>query len=164
MKKVLSFLAMALALVLLTINPVSAFSTGVLDSPDFKLDSDGFVYIEKETKNNNLKQKIFYGEYNTTLEDAKYEWVIHSIREGSNTTLTNVMDIAKDYEATTGRKVMFATNGDYFYATGSNVDSYVNNGIVISKGNMAQKNCIGFDNNGKVVVNVSECPVFVVEK
>ena len=152
MKKVLSFLAMALALVLLTINPVSAFSTGVLDSPDFKLDSDGFVYIEKETKNNNLKQKIFYGEYNTTLEDAKYEWVIHSIREGSNTTLTNVMDIAKDYEATTGRKVMFATNGDYFYATGSNVDSYVNNGIVISKGNMAQKNCIGFDNNGKVVV------------
>ena len=152
MKKVLSFLAMALALVLLTINPVSAFSTGVLDSPDFKLDNDGFVYIEKETKNNNSKQKIFYGEYNTTLEDAKYEWVIHSIREGSNTTLTNVMDIAKDYEATTGRKVMFATNGDYFYATGSNVDSYVNNGIVISKGNMAQKNCIGFDNNGKVVV------------
>ena len=63
MKKVLSFLAMALAIVLLTINPVSAFSTGVLDAPDFKLDSDGFVYIEKETKNNNLKQKIFYGEY-----------------------------------------------------------------------------------------------------
>ena len=63
MKKVLSFLAMALALVLLTINPVSAFSTGVLDAPDFKIDSDGFVYIEKETRNNNLKQKIFYGEY-----------------------------------------------------------------------------------------------------
>ena len=152
MKRFISSLAIAVALILLVALPVSAFSAGVLDTPNFKLDRDGFLYVEKETKNNNAKQKIFYGEYNTTLEDSKYEWVIHSIREGSTTTLTNVMDIAKDYEATTGRKVMLATNGDYFYATGSNVDSYVNNGIVISKGNMAQKNCIGFDNNGKVVV------------
>ena len=152
MKKVLSFLTAAIAIVLVMTASVSAFSAGVLDTPNFKLDRDGFLYVEKETKNNNLDQKIFYGEYNTTKEDAKYEWVIHSIREGSNTTLTNVMDIARDYEATTGRKVMLATNGDYFYATGSNVDSYVNNGIVISKGNMANKNCIGFDNNGKIVV------------
>ncbi len=152
MKRIITSLTIAVAFILLVTFPVSAFSAGVLDSPDFELDRDGFVYVEKETKNNNLKQKIFYGEYNTTLEDSKYEWVIHSIRDGSNTTLTNVMDIAKDYEATTGRKVMLATNGDYFYATGSNVDSYVNNGIVISKGNMANKNCIGFDNNGKVVV------------
>jgi hypothetical protein len=152
MKRIIAFLTVAVALILLVTLPVSAFSAGVLDTPNFKLDRDGFVYVEKETTHNNLKQKIFYGEYNTTGKDAKYEWVIHSIREGSNTTLTNVMDIAKDYEATTGRKVMLATNGDYFYATGSNVDSYVNNGIVISKGNMAQKNCIGFDNNGKVVV------------
>ena len=152
MKRTIHSLTVAVALLLLVALPVSAFSAGVLDTPNFKLDRDGFLYVEKETKNNNLKQKIFYGEYNTTLEDAKYEWVIHSIREGSNTTLTNVMDIAKDYEAQTGRKVMLATNGDYFYATGSNVDSYVNNGIVISQGNMANKNCIGFDNNGKVVV------------
>ena len=152
MKRILSSLTIAVAFILLLTFSVSAFSEGVLDTPDFKLDRDGFVYIEKETKNNNLDQKIFYGEYNTTGKDAKYEWVIHSIREGSNTTLTNVMDIARDYEAKTGRKVMLATNGDYFYATGSNVDSYVNNGIVISKGNMANKNCIGFDNNGKVVV------------
>jgi len=152
MKRIITFLTVAVALILLVTFPVSAFSAGVLDSPNFKLDRDGFVYVEKETKNNNLTQKIFYGEYNTTGEDAEYEWVIHSIREGSNTTLTNVMDIAKDYEAKTGRKVMLATNGDYFYATGSNVDSYVNNGIVISKGNMANKNCIGFDNNGKVVI------------
>jgi hypothetical protein len=62
------------------------------------------------------------------------------------------MDIAKNYEAETGRKVMLATNGDYFYNTGANVESYVNNGIVITKGNMTNKNCIGFDNNGKVVV------------
>ncbi len=152
MKRIIPSLTVAVALLLLMTLPVSAFSAGVLDSPNFKLDRDGFVYVEKETKYNNLEQKIFYGEYNTTLEDSKYEWVIHSIRDGSNTTLTNVMDIAKDYEAKTGRKVMLATNGDYFYATGSNVDSYVNNGIVISQGNMANKNCIGFDNNGKVVV------------
>lgn len=152
MKRILSSLTIAVAFILLLTFSVSAFSAGVLDTPNFKLDRDGFLYVEKETKNNNLDQKIFYGEYNTTKEDAKYEWVIHSIREGSNTTLTNVMDIARDYEATTGRKVMLATNGDYFYATGSNVDSYVNNGIVISKGNMANKNCIGFDNNGKIVV------------
>lgn len=152
MKRILSSLSIVIAFILLLTLPVSSFSEGVLDSPNFKLDRDGFVYIEKETKNNNLDQKIFYGEYNTTGKDAKYEWVIHSIREGSNTTLTNVMDIAKDYEAQTGRKVMLATNGDYFYATGSNVDSYVNNGIVISKGNMANKNCIGFDNNGKIAV------------
>ena len=150
MKRTIHSLTVAVALLLLVALPVSAFSAGVLDTPNFKLDRDGFLYVEKETNNNNLKQKIFYGEYNTTLEDAKYEWVIHSIREGSNTTLTNVMDIAKDYEAQTGRKVMLATNGDYFYATGSNVDSYVNNGIVISQGNMANKNCIGFDNNASV--------------
>lgn len=152
MKKVLSFLTTATALVLLMTISVSAFSAGVLSSPTFELNINGISYIEKETTNNGLKQKIFYGEYNTTAEDAEYEWVIHSIRDGSNTTLTNVMNIAKDYEATTGRKVMLATNGDYFYATGSNVESYVQNGIVITKGNMANKNCIGFDNNGKVVV------------
>ena len=152
MKRILSSLSIVIAFILLLTLPISAFSEGVLDSPNFELDRDGFVYIEKETKHNNLKQKIFYGEYNTTGKDAKYEWVIHSIREGSNTTLTNVMDIAKDYEAQTGRKVMLATNGDYFYATGSNVDSYVNNGSVISKGNMTNKNCIGFDNNGKIAV------------
>ena len=152
MKKYIRSLTVAVAVLLLMVLPISAFSTGVLDSPGYKLEKDGFLYVEKETKNNNANQKIFYGEFNTTAEDAKYEWVIHSIRDGSNTTLTNVMNIAKDYEAKTGRKVMLATNGDYFYATGSNVESYVNNGIVITKGNYASKNCIGFDNNGKVVV------------
>ncbi len=152
MKKVLSFLTTATALVLLMTISVSAFSAGVLSSPTFELNINGISYIEKETTNNGLKQKIFYGEYNTAAEDAEYEWVIHSIRNGSNTTLTNVMDIAEDYEAKTGRKVMLATNGDYFYATGSNVESFVQNGIVITKGNMTNKHCIGFDNNGRVVV------------
>lgn len=141
-----------LALVLLMSVSASAFTSSVLSSPSFTQTVDGVKYVESTVKENGSTQKIFYGEYDTTGDDAKYEWVIHSIREGSTTTLTNVMNIAKDYEATTGRKVMLAVNGDYFYNTGSNVDSYVNNGIVITKGNMANKNCIGFDNNGKVVV------------
>ena len=131
---------------------VSAFTTSVLSNPTFSKNINGINYVEASVKENGSTQKIFYGEYNTTTEDAEYEWVVHSIRNGSTTTLTTVMDIAKDYEAKTGNKVMLAVNGDYFYNTGANVDSYVNNGIVIAKGNMANKNCIGFDNNGKMVV------------
>ena len=152
MKKVLSFLSLVIVLALLMTVTVSAFSSSVLSSPNYQLDIDGVRYVEKTTTENSSKQNIFYGEYNTTAENAEYEWVIHSIREGSNTALSTVMNIAKDYEAKTGRKVMLATNGDYFYNTGSNVESYVNDGIVITKGNMANKNCIGFDNNGKVVI------------
>ena len=141
-----------MAFIILMTVTASAFTAGVLDNPSVSMDIDGIKYVEAEATENGKIQKIFYGEYNTTAEDAEYEWVIHSIRDGSNTTLTNVLNIAKDYEEKTGRKVMLATNGDYFYATGSNVESYVNNGIVITKGNFANKNCIGFDNNGKVVV------------
>ena len=139
-------------MILLMTTTVSAFTSSVLSNPTYSKNIDGIVYKEATVKENGSTQKLFYGEYNTTTEDAEYEWVIHSIRDGSNTTLSTVMNIAKDYEAKTGRKVMLATNGDYFYDTGANVDSYVNNGIVITKGNMANKNCIGFDNNGKVVV------------
>lgn len=131
---------------------VSAFTASVLSNPDYSLEINGIKYLEKATTENASKQNIFYGEYNATGEDAEYEWVVHSIRNGSTTTVTTVMDVAKDYEKTTGRKVMLAVNGDYFDGTGSNVESYVNNGIVIKKGNFTSKHCIGFDNNGKVVV------------
>ena len=156
MKKILSYISLVLVFAMAMTITVSAalgqFSAGVLNNPDYSLETDGIKYVEKSAYDTGYRQNIFYGEYNTTADDAKYEWVIHSIRDGSNTTLSTVMNIAKDYENTTGRKVMLATNGDYFYSTGSNVESYVNNGIVITKGNMANKNCIGFDNNGKVVV------------
>ena len=155
MKKILSIISLVLVFAMMTTITVSAmgqFSADVLKNPDYSLNENGFKYVEKSAYDTGYKQNIFYGEYNTTAEDAEYEWVIHSIRNGSDTTLSTVMDIAKDYENTTGRKVMLATNGDYFYNTGSNVESYVNNGIVITKGNMATKHCIGFDNNGKVVV------------
>lgn len=153
MKKL--FLVFVIVLTIATMvfsNVALAFSEDVLDNPDYTFEQDGIVYKEKTTTYNGNAQKLFYGEYNSTADNARYEWVIHSVRNDSTTTLNTVMDIAKDYEQTTGRKVMLATNGDYFYNTGANVDSYVNNGIVISKGNFVQKNCIGFDNNGKVVV------------
>ncbi|MBR2381736.1 MAG: phosphodiester glycosidase family protein [Clostridia bacterium] len=152
MKKLFTSLTVVVALVLLmTITVSAAFSSSVLSNPTYSLNNNGIKYREA-TVSESGTQKIFYGEYDSTGTDAEYEWVVHSIREDSTTTLSTVMKIAKDYEAKTGRKVMLAVNGDYFYNTGENVDSYVNNGIVIKKGNMATKNCIGFDNNGKVVV------------
>ena len=163
MKKLFTSLTVVVALILLmTITVSAAFSSSVLSNPKYSLDNDGIKYREV-TVSESGTQKIFYGEYNTTAEDSEYEWVIHSIREDSTTTLSTVMNIAKDYEAKTGRKVMLAINGDYFLNTGENVDSYVNNGIVIKKGNFANKNCIGFDNNGKVVVGrMTETDVCVV--
>lgn len=150
-KIILAVLAVFLAVVVLPSWASAAFSTSVLDNPVYSFNQNGFRYVE-QTVNEGGTQKLFYGEYNPNASNAKYEWVIHSIRKGSDTTLSTVMDIAKDYEKQTGKKVMLAANGDYFYNTGANVESYVNNGIVISKGSFATKHCIGFDNKGKVVV------------
>lgn len=124
-----------------------------LDNASYEYSDDyGFSYKEAKGTIGGVKQAIFYGEYKSD-STSEYEWVIHSIRSGSTTTRTNVLNIAKDYETKTGRKVIFATNGDYFdLNSGSNIESYVNEGIVISKGSFATKHCIGFDNNSKVVV------------
>ncbi len=154
MKKIiLSILAILLiAVICIPFTTAYAFSSNVLSSPSYQLEQNGFIYKEATVKEGSSNRKLFYGEYNATADDSKYEWVIHSVRNGTDTTLSTVMDIAKNFESTTNRKVMFATNGDYFYATGANVESYVNNGIVITKGNFATKHCIGFDNNGKVAL------------
>ena len=151
-KKLTAVLAAVLALIALPVGALAAFSSTLLANPTYSFMENGFTYTEQELNEGGV-QKLFYGEYNATDPNAEYEWVIHSIRNGSKTTLTTVMDIAKDYEQTTGRKVMFAANGDYFdFGSGSNMESYVNNGVVVSKGSFATKHCIGFDNAGKVVV------------
>ena len=151
-KKIISLLAACLAVLMLPLGALAAFSDNLLENPTYSLEENGFSYYE-QSLNEGGAQKLFYGEYNTGAEDAEYEWVIHSNRNGNKTTLTTVMNIAKDYEATTGRKVMFAANGDYFdFGSGSNMESYVNDGIVMSKGSFATKHCIGFDNKGKVVI------------
>ena len=150
-KKWFRALAALLMLSVLPVQAFAAFSPSLLDDPTYSLSQDGFEYRE-QTVEESGKQTLFYGAYNATASDAQYEWVVHSIREGSDTTLSTVMDIALDYEKQTGRKVMLASNGDFFYATGANVESYVNDGVVISKGSFATKHCIGFDNQGKVTI------------
>lgn len=152
MKKLFGAMAALLAVVMLTQGASAVFSGTLLEDPTYSLAANGFTYKEQTVIEAGV-QKLYYGEYNATAADAQYEWVIHSIRDGSKTTLTTVMDIAKDYEEKTGQKVMFATNGDYFdFGSGTNMESYVNDGIVLTKGAFASKHCIGFDNKGKVVV------------
>lgn len=150
-QKWIGALAAFMATVALPISATAAFSANLLDNPTYSYRENGVNYAE-QTLNEGGVQKLFYGEYNTNSADAEYEWVIHSIRNGTDTTLSTVDKIAKDYEQQTGRKVMLATNGDYFFNTGNNVESYVNDGIVISKGAYTTKHCIGFDNAGKVVI------------
>ena len=154
MKKTLFYVAVALLIASFALPTTAwAFTAQVLDNPDYSFSENGFVYKEKKTKSNGVSQSLFYGEYNATASDAKYEWVIHSVRSGSVTTKSTVEEIAEDYTKTSGRKVIFAANGDYFdLNSGSNMESYVNNGIVVSKGSFATKHCIGFDNKGKTVV------------
>lgn len=150
-KKISAAVAAFLAVVALPVGAMAAFSNNLLDNPTFSHQNNGIQYVEQSVDEGG-EQKLFYGEYNTTSADAEYEWVIHSIREGNKTTLSTVKDIALDYEQKTGRKVMLATNGDYFFNTGDNVESYVKDGIVLTKGSYQTKHCIGFDNAGKVVV------------
>ena len=80
----------------------AAFTSSVLSNPSYSKNIDGVIYKEA-TVSEGGTQKIFYGEYNSTTADAEYEWVIHSVSDGSTTTLSTVMNIAKDYEAETGR-------------------------------------------------------------
>ena len=151
-KRVFCALSLVMAVVTLTTVANAAFSSNVLNDPSYTYNNNGIKYLEK-TVSEGGTQKLFYGEYDSTGSNAKYEWVVHSVRNGSKTTLSTVMNIAKDYEKKTGKKVMLAANGDYFdFGSGSNMESYVNDGIVVSKGSYATKHCIGFDNKGKVVI------------
>lgn len=158
MKKIfISLLIVALSISFLVMNVAEAKFNESFSNPTYTYsDENGFIYKEVKGTTGSSKQAYFYGEYKADL-DSKYEWVIHSIRSGSTTTRTNVLNIAKDYEERIGRKVIFATNGDYFdLNSGSNMESYVNDGIVISKGSFKTKHCIGFDNSSKVSIGRME--------
>lgn len=151
-KKLFISLFVLLTFVLSTASVLHAMDADAFSNPSYTYSSDGFNYKEANIVDGSNKQALFYGEYKADAS-SKYEWVIHSIRTESVTTKTTVMDIAKDYEEKTNKKVLFATNGDYFdLNSGSNMESYVNEGIVISKGSFATKHCMGFDNLGKSVV------------
>ena len=151
MKKIITALALTLLLTMTMGISAVAFSSGVLNSPNYSYDNNGLKYVEKSTTDNGYSEKIFYGEYNSTAPDAEYEWVLHKITNDSGTVLSTVMDIAKNYENATGRKVMLATNGDFF-VEGEPVDSYVVDGEVVKMGTYTNKNSFGFDNEGTVAI------------
>ena len=91
------FCVLALVMAVITLPPVAnaAFSANVLDNPSYTYNSNGIKYMEK-TVSEGGTQKLFYGEFDATGSNAKYEWVVHSVRNGSKTTLSTVMNIAKD--------------------------------------------------------------------
>ena len=154
MKKIITALALMLVLIMMMSISAVAFSSTVIDNPNYTYNSNGLKYVEKTTTENGSTEKIFYGEYNSTSASAEYEWVLHSIggNDDGVATLSTVMNIAKNYENTTGRKVMMAVNGDFFFNTGEFVDSYAVNGEVVKIGAYAQKNSFGFDNEGTTAV------------
>ena len=154
MKKIITALALMLVLIMTMSISAVAFSSTVIDNPNYTYNSNGLKYVEKTTTENGSTEKIFYGEYNPTSANAEYEWVLHSIggNDDGVATLSTVMNIAKNYESTTGRKVMMAVNGDFFFNTGEFVDSYAVNGEVVKIGAYAQKNSFGFDNEGTTAV------------
>ena len=104
-------MAAFLAVVALPVGAMAAFSNNLLENPTFSHQNAGIQYMEQSVDEGG-EQKLFYGEYNTTSADAEYEWVIHSVRKGTSTTLTTVMDIAKDYEKKTGKKAIIETTGE----------------------------------------------------
>ena len=136
-------------MILVAALPFTAVSAGAatLDAPTEQKTVNGVTY-KKYQYNDGYKQVLFYGEYKPE-ENSDYEYVIHNIKNSSDAvTLSTVAAIAADYTAKTGRKVIMATNGDYFYNTGSNVDSLVIGGVVYTIGNFDYKHCFGFDNKG----------------
>lgn len=152
MKKqfLISVFSVLAAALLLPVGAVSA-SAAVLNAPTVEQTVNGITYKKYEYTDGG-KQVLFYGEYKPSKE-SDYEFVIHNVRnDAGNITRTTVANIAADYTAKTGRKVAMATNGDYFYNTGANVDSLVMDGIVYTIGNFATKHCLGFDNEGNTAI------------
>ena len=145
MKKI--FAAVFLAAII-AVMPLSAVSA--LDIKTDSFNSDNGIKISYMSNNGGSAQKLFYAE----LSDyTKYEASVHTIRNADGTyKLSTVMDIAEDYEKTYGKKVLCAVNGDFFYSSGSPVDTLVMDGSVYSQGNFTYKHCFGFDNKGNAVL------------
>ena len=72
MKKALTSISLLMVAIMLFAITATAFSSNVLDNPNFTYEN-GFKYVEKTTTESGKTQKIFYGEYNPTVEGAEYE-------------------------------------------------------------------------------------------
>ncbi|MDE7373079.1 MAG: hypothetical protein K2N18_03345 [Clostridia bacterium] len=122
-------------------------------------EDSGYTYKYYDFTYKSSKQKLHTIESKPSDTACKYEFVLHHISDGNGGyTLTRVLDIAKNYEAQSGRKVIAATNGDFFVNSSGYkpVESYVVGGVVLQQttnvsGNYATKNSFGWDNKGKVV-------------
>ena len=152
MKKFWVALAATLLLVPMTVNVASAATVTDFGSPDATATKAWGTYKKYQYSETDGAQTLFYAEYKAT-DTSDYEFVVHDVRNSSgNVTLSTVANIAADYTADTGRKVLFATNGDFFDSTGASIDSLVQDGEVIKTGTYTNKNAFGFDNNGNAVV------------
>ncbi len=151
MKKLIISLILAVACMVFPIATFSA-SAAILNTPTEQKTVDGVTYKKYEYTDNG-KQTMFYGEYKPG-EDSEYEFIIYNRYSSSSGTvqLTTVAKLAQEFTEKTGRKVVMATNGDYFYNTGASVESLVKEGVVYNKGNFTYKHCFGFDNNGKTAI------------
>ncbi len=146
--------AVALLLLTPTMNYRVALAASITDfgTPAATATKEYGIYHKYVYTENGNAQTIHYMEYKPT-EDSDYEFVIHDVRNSDGSvTLSTVSTIAADYEAKTGRQVLYATNGDFFDSTGYSIDSLVKDGEVIKTGVYTNKNAFGFDNNGNVAV------------
>ena len=152
-KKILTALAALMLLTPMTVNQVASAATiADFGTPDSQATAAYGTYKYYNYTENGNGQKLFYTEFKPTA-DSDYEFVVHDVRNSSGgVTLSTVSAIAADFEADTGRQVLFATNGDFFDGTGYSIDSLVQKGEVIKVGQFANKNAFGFDNNGNAVV------------
>jgi hypothetical protein len=115
-------------------------------------EQDGLLYqyMELTDTQNNL-QKIFYTSFEPS-DTSHYQMVLHHVEdEQGNFKNATVKEIANDYEAKTGQKVMVAVNGDFFIGA-TPVDYYVNNGEVLHVGPYDWKNSFGFNYDGSTAI------------
>ena len=99
---------------------------------------------------------MFTSAWAPAAEGREYEVVVDRISNGQGGDAASyVADMAADFEERTGRKVLAATNGDFFMSASSGVgpvESYVKDGIVLNLGAYSWKHCFGFDNNGNTAI------------
>ena len=156
MKKKLLIGALAALMVMpVSVSVASAATSFSIGSPVATATKDWGKYAKYQyTTGGTNAQRAFIGEYNVKDLDG-YEFVVHNVLNSSGApVLKTVKQIAEDFTQTTGRKVVMATNGDYFAGT-TQVSALVMQGQVYSTwytGGETPKHDYGFDNKGNFVI------------
>lgn len=154
-KFLLSLATLALLLPMTVCRVATAATITDIGNPTATVTKEWGTYKKYQYTETDGKQTLFYGEYKPSAT-SKYEFVVHDVRNSAGAVVAKtVANIAKDYQEKTGRKVVMATNGDFFSSVGSNVtaiESLVKDGEVVKLGTYTNKNSFGFNNDGKAVV------------